>query len=109
MVVSEHMNASTLRKRGIAVGVGATALGLLLFATELPSALMQGGGSKALAELLARSPGARVGGVALKAKKPRMAKAARDGVASYTWDAYYENAANAVEKLVEKVRSERER
>ena len=47
--------------------------------------------------------------LANKAEIPRMAKAARDGVASYTWDAYYENAANAVEKLVEKVRNERER
>lgn len=47
--------------------------------------------------------------LANRAEIPRMAKAARDGVASYTWDAYYENAANAVEKLVEKVRSERER
>lgn len=46
--------------------------------------------------------------LANKAEIPRMAKAARDGVASYTWDAYYENAANAVEKLVEKVRNERE-
>lgn len=40
---------------------------------------------------------------------PRMAKAARDSVAAYTWDAYYENAADAVEKLVEKIRHERER
>lgn len=47
--------------------------------------------------------------LANKAEIPRMAKAARDGVASYTWDAYYENAANAIEKLVEKVRNERER
>lgn len=31
------------------------------------------GGSVALAELLARSPGARIGGVALKAKSPRIA------------------------------------
>ena len=40
---------------------------------------------------------------------PRMAKAARDSVAAYTWDVYYENVADAVEKLVEKVRHERER
>ena len=40
---------------------------------------------------------------------PRMAKAARDSVSAFTWDAYYENAANAVEKLVGKVRDERER
>lgn len=44
-----------------------------------------------------------------RAEIPRMAKAARDSMAAYTWDAYYENAANAVEKLVEKVRDERER
>ena len=46
--------------------------------------------------------------LANKDEIPRMAKAARDGVALYTWDAYYENAANAVEKLVKKVRNERE-
>lgn len=44
-----------------------------------------------------------------KAEIPRMAKAARDSVAAYTWKAYYENAADAVEKLIEKVRNERER
>ena len=42
-----------------------------------------------------------------RAAIPRMARAARDSVSAYTWEAYYENAANAVEKLVEKVRNER--
>lgn len=50
------------------------AFGGILFATEAPEGLIPGiGGSVALAELAARSPGVRVGGVALKAKKPRMA------------------------------------
>lgn len=44
-----------------------------------------------------------------KSEIPRMAKAAREGVEAYTWDTYYGNAANAVEKLVEKVRYERKR
>ena len=47
--------------------------------------------------------------LANKAELPRMSKAARDSVTAYTWDAYYENAACAVEKLVEKVRHERDR
>lgn len=38
---------------------------------------------------------------------PGMARAARDSVAAHTWDTYYEDAANAVEGLVEKVRYER--
>lgn len=58
---------------GIALAVTATAL---LLATELPQGLAKAaGGSAALAELAARSPGMRVGGVALKAKTPRAALA----------------------------------
>lgn len=62
-----------------AVGTAAIVIagGALLFATEVPNALMMSvsGGSKALAELVARSPGARIGGSALKAKAPRLAVA----------------------------------
>lgn len=48
------------------------ASGVLLLATELPAGLSGGGGaSAALAELAARSPGMRIGGVALKAKSKR--------------------------------------
>lgn len=58
---------------GISLAVTATAL---LLATELPQGLAKAaGGSAALAELAARSPGMRVGGVALKAKTPRAALA----------------------------------
>lgn len=39
---------------------------------------------------------------------PRMAKAAREHVLTYTWDNYYENVADAIERLVEFVRHERE-
>jgi hypothetical protein len=60
--------------RAIAAVLAATALGALVLATEIPSTgLPLEGGSVALAELLARSPGARVGGVALKAKSLRTA------------------------------------
>lgn len=48
----------------------------LLLATELPQGLaLAADGGGALAELAARSPGARIGGVALKAKAPRSAMA----------------------------------
>lgn len=58
---------------GIALAVTAAAL---LLATEVPQGLAKAaGGSAALAELAARSPGMRVGGVALKAKTPRAALA----------------------------------
>lgn len=51
------------------VVAGASAL---LLATEIPSGIsLFGGGSAALAELIARSPGVRMGGLALKAKAPR--------------------------------------
>lgn len=44
----------------------------LLFATEFPSGMsLTGGGSAALAELMARSPGMRTGGLALKGKAVR--------------------------------------
>lgn len=63
------------RKLGMA-GLAAS-IALLLLATELPfSVSLAGGGTSALAELLARSPGARVGGVALKAKTPAKLAAA---------------------------------
>ena len=46
--------------------------GALLLATELPSGISMGAGaSSALAELVARSPGMRIGGVSLKAKTRR--------------------------------------
>ena len=44
-----------------------------------------------------------------KEQIPRMAKAARESVLDYTWDKYYEKAADSVERLVEKVRHDRER
>lgn len=54
---------------GVTLAIGTAAL---LLATELPQGLSKAvGGSTALAELAARSPGARIGGVALKAKAPR--------------------------------------
>lgn len=60
------------KKRTIAVAAATASLGALLLATEVPSLLLPvGGGSAALAELLGRSPGSRVGGVALKAKERR--------------------------------------
>lgn len=59
-------------KRTVVTGAVVASVAALLLATEVPSALLPaGGGSAALAELLARSPGMRVGGVALKAKQPR--------------------------------------
>jgi hypothetical protein len=63
-------------KRAI-VGTGlALSLGAILLATELPTGFFPiDGGSAALAELAARSPGNRVGGIALKAKSPRAALA----------------------------------
>lgn len=42
-----------------------------------------------------------------KDKIPCMARAARESVLDYTWDKYYENAAESVKRLVEKVRHER--
>lgn len=64
-------------KRAIAATGLALSIGAMLLATEIPSAVSSvGGGSVALAELLARSPGARIGGVALKAKTRRAALAA---------------------------------
>lgn len=60
------------KKRTIAIATAVASVAALLLATEVPSALLPlGGGSAALAELVARSPGARVGGVALKAKQRR--------------------------------------
>lgn len=61
-----------------AVGASVAVAGAaLLLATELPQGLSSAvGGSVALAELAARSPGARIGGVALKAKTPRLAPVA---------------------------------
>lgn len=57
----------------------AFAAAALLLTTELPQRLSAAvGGSTALAELAARSPGARIGGVALKAKTPRSALAPVD-------------------------------
>lgn len=63
-------------RRGAATGAVAASLAALLLAIEIPASLLSAGGaSSALAELLARSPGARVGGVALKAKERRGALA----------------------------------
>ena len=39
---------------------------------------------------------------------PRMARRAREKVMDYTWDTYYENAAMAVERLIERVRDGRQ-
>lgn len=62
------------KKRVLATTGGLALLATLLVTTETPSALLAAdGGSTALAELAARSPGARVGGVALKAKPRRAA------------------------------------
>lgn len=63
------------RRQALGAATAAIAAAALLFTTEIPSSLMSsvGGGSEALAELIARSPGARIGGTALKAKKPRLA------------------------------------
>ena len=70
--------SSSAGRKGPRKGLTAVALvaafGGILLATETPGGLIPGiGGSKALAELAARSPGVRLGGVALKAKKPRLA------------------------------------
>lgn len=65
---------------GVALVVAAAALTLT---TELPQRLSAAvGGSTALAELAARSPGARVGGVALKAKGPSASLAPLSGAAA---------------------------
>lgn len=56
-------------------GMTAGALAPLLVVTIIPAGLIPTGGSAALAELLARSPGERTGGVALKAKQRRAAVA----------------------------------
>lgn len=56
--------------------VAVAALGGFVLATELPAGVAPvAGSSAAVAELLARSPGARIGGLALKAKAPRVANA----------------------------------
>ena len=61
------------RKTAAVVALALTpAMGGLLLATEVPASL-GASGTRALAELVARSPGARVGGTALKAKSPRLA------------------------------------
>lgn len=67
----KSMGRNKRAKLATAVTVVAGASALLL-ATEVPSGIsLLGGGSTALAELIARSPGVRMGGVALKAKAPR--------------------------------------
>lgn len=64
------------RNRKVAGAVLAISAAALLLATEAPQGLSKAvGGSTALAELAARSPGARIGGVALKAKSRRSALA----------------------------------
>lgn len=56
-------------KRVVASIVLAIATSAMLLSTELPAGFPPaGGGSAALAEIAARSPGPRIGGVALKAK-----------------------------------------
>ena len=62
-------------KRKLARGMTAGALLALLLATVIPAGLVPAGGSAALAELLARSPGERIGAEALKAKQRRAALA----------------------------------
>lgn len=77
-------------KKMVTVGATLTAAGAsLLLLTGFPPGLASGAGaSTALAELAARSPGARIGGIALKAKTKRAAPralargAAPAGVAS---------------------------
>lgn len=71
------LRAAAGRSRGKIAVVGAmlaTAGGSLLLLTEFPTGIAPGAGaSAALSELAARSPGMRIGGVALKAKKKRAA------------------------------------
>lgn len=83
VIAAENMTArptiagrkkATRKALGLLVAVAAAALFLTTaFPGRLSSAV---GGSVALAELAARSPGMRVGGVALKAKEPRLAPTA---------------------------------
>src|SRR5689334_9880016 len=58
-------------KRAVAGMTLAAAATALVLTTGFPAENVLGGGSAALAELVARSPGARIGGIALKAKAPR--------------------------------------
>lgn len=61
------------KRAGVTLAAAAIAL---LFTTDVPQQLSSAvGGSAALAELASRSPGARIGGVALKAKTRRAALA----------------------------------
>ena len=60
-------------KRKLVRGLTAGTFIALLMAIVIPTGLVPAGGSAALAELLARSPGERIGGVALKAKQRRAA------------------------------------
>lgn len=61
-----------MRKMAAVGGMVAIAGGSLLLLTELPNGLASGADASAtLAELAARSPGARIGGIALKAKRKR--------------------------------------
>ena len=72
--MSAHTNSAgrTKKSKVIAAVTLAVSAGALMLATELPSEISMGAGaSSALAELVARSPGMRIGGVALKAKTPR--------------------------------------
>lgn len=68
----------SIRKMAVAGAVLATAGFSLLLLTGFPSGLSADAGtSEALAELAARSPGARIGGIALKAKTKRGAPLVR--------------------------------
>lgn len=72
------------QSKGKAAGALAVSLSVVLAATILPAGLAtaDGGGSEALAELAGRSPGVRIGGVALKAKTRRVALAPVEGKAA---------------------------
>lgn len=65
------------KKMAVVGSMLATAITSLVLLTEFPTGLASGtGASAALAELVARSPGARVGGIALKEKTKRTAPVA---------------------------------
>lgn len=72
MTSSETTEGRSIKKM-VAVGATLAVAGAsLLLLTEFPPGLASGAGaSTALAELAARSPGARIGGIALKAKTRR--------------------------------------
>lgn len=76
MIVGRNIIARMKASRKVVALTLAVAAGALVIATGIPQGLpLIAGGTDAVAELAARSPGARVGGVALKGKGKDIGKA----------------------------------